>query len=123
MSNILAVAFGGAIGAVGRYLLMGAIGVTGFPLATIIVNIAGSFILGSLLEISALSWSVSETMRAFLVVGCLGAFTTFSTFSMDVIYLMQKGDILKAALYIGLSVTLAVLSFAAGMYLFRHILN
>jgi len=123
MGNILAVAFGGAIGAVSRYLFMVAIGSTGFPLATIAVNIVGSFILGSLLEISALSWSMSETMRAFLVVGCLGAFTTFSTFSMDVIYLMQKGDILKAALYIGLSVTLAVLAFAAGMYLFRHILN
>jgi len=123
MGTIFSIAIGGAIGAIGRYFLMGAIGSTGFPLATIAVNIIGSFILGSLLEISALSWSMSENMRAFLVVGCLGAFTTFSTFSMDVIYLMQKGEALKAALYISLSVSLSVIAFAAGMYLFRYILN
>ena len=78
MKVLLAVAAGGAIGAVGRYLLVTQVGHwfgTAFPLGTIVVNVLGSFILGALVEIMALAWSPSLELRALLTVGVLGAFT------------------------------------------------
>ena len=87
MKILLAVAAGGALGAVGRYLVITQVGHwfgTGFPLGTIVVNVLGSFAMGLLIESAALFWSPSQELRALLAVGVLGAFTTFSTFSMDV---------------------------------------
>ncbi|MDH3239510.1 MAG: fluoride efflux transporter CrcB, partial [Alphaproteobacteria bacterium] len=95
MKVLFAVAVGGAAGAVARYLVMSAIGAvlgSGFPYATLTVNVVGSFILGLILETSALVWSPGEALRAFLVVGVLGAFTTFSTFSLDVAVLYERGE-------------------------------
>ena len=86
MSELLAVAAGGVIGAVARYLVYVAVGHllgTGFPYATLIVNIVGSFAMGVLVELMALVWSTSIEMRLFLTTGILGAFTTFSAFSLD----------------------------------------
>ncbi|MHC4917835.1 MAG: CrcB family protein, partial [Planctomycetota bacterium] len=87
MKMLLAVAAGGAVGAVGRYLVMIQVGYwlgTAFPFATLAVNVIGSFALGLLVGLMALAWSPPAELRALLVVGVLGAFTTFSTFSMDV---------------------------------------
>jgi len=123
---LMAVAAGGAFGAVGRFLVMSGAGHFighGFPYGTMIVNIAGSFILGSLVEISALVWSPSEEMRAFLVVGCLGAFTTFSAFSMDAMFLWSRGEWVSGGLYIVLSVSFGIAAFVAGMAVFRAILG
>ncbi len=122
---ILAVAAGGACGAVGRFLVMSGAGHWlghGFPYATLIVNIVGSFALGALLEISALVWSPPEELRAFLVVGCLGAFTTFSTFSMDTMALWTRGELVSAGLYVSVSVILSIAAFISGMAMFRAIL-
>lgn len=122
MKMWIAVAAGGAVGALGRYLVMvgiGAVGVIHFPIGTIVVNVIGSFLLGALVEASALVISVGPEMRAFLVVGVLGAFTTFSTFSMDVIALVQRHDTMPAAAYIVASVVLGVGAFFAAMRLVR----
>ncbi len=122
MKMWIAVAAGGAVGALGRYLVMvgiGAVGVIHFPIGTIVVNVIGSFLLGALVEASALVISVGPEMRAFLVVGVLGAFTTFSTFSMDVIALVERHDTTQAAAYIVASVVLGVGAFFAAMRLVR----
>lgn len=122
---ILAVAFGGAVGAVGRYLAVTHVSHwlgSGFPYGTLAVNVVGSFIMGALIEIFALAWSPSQALRAFLTVGCLGAFTTFSTFSMETILLVERGETGQAAIYALASVVLSVLGFFAGLQLFRAVL-
>ncbi|MBT3238286.1 MAG: fluoride efflux transporter CrcB [Rhodospirillaceae bacterium] len=123
---LLSVAFGGAFGAVMRYLMMSGVGHwlhAGFPYGTLLVNIIGSFALGSIIEISGLVWSPSQEMRAFLVVGLCGGFTTFSTFSLDVFVLIERGHMASAGLYITASVLLAVGGLYAGMHIFRQILT
>ena len=119
---LLAVAAGGAFGAVARYLLITQVGHwlgTGFPFGTITVNILGSFIMGASIEVFALVWSPPMELRAFLAVGVLGAFTTFSTFSMDVILLAERGATGQALAYVAVSVLLSIAGLYAGMHLFR----
>jgi CrcB protein len=126
MKMIVYIAAGGAIGAVARHLVAAQIGSLaghGFPWAILGVNILGSFILGALVETFALVWSPSQELRGLIVVGILGAFTTFSTFSMDVVLLYERGQMLSAALYIGASVMLAVLAFFVAMQLMRLVLS
>jgi CrcB protein len=125
MKMVLFIAGGGAIGAVFRYLVMARVGhmISGhLPYGTIVVNVLGSFILGALIEYLALVWSPSQEVRAFLVVGVLGAFTTFSTFSMDSIVLMERGNYALAGWYIAGSVVLSIAALMGGMMLFRQIL-
>jgi len=122
----LSVAMGGAIGAVGRYYLMSFIGNLfghGFPYGTVVVNLIGGFLLGALIEISALVWSPSEEIRALLVVGLLGSFTTFSTFSLDIYSLLTRGNFILGGLYIVVSVIASVVALIAGMSLLRLILT
>ena len=124
MKVLFAVAAGGAVGALARYLSMSAVGAlfgSGFPWATLAVNVVGSFILGILVELAALMWSPGEALRAFLVVGLLGAFTTFSTFSLDVAVLYERGAMLSAAAYIIASVVLCVGGLFAGLALVRAV--
>lgn len=126
MQMILAVAAGGAIGAVARYLVMiQAAHLLGaaFPWGTLTVNVAGSFVMGALIELMALVWSPGPELRAFLVVGLLGAFTTFSTFSLDVVTLAERGQWTSAGCYILGSVVLSVAGLLAGLKLFRVLLT
>ena len=126
MKILLAVAAGGALGAVGRYLIVSQIGHwlgSGFPYGTLTVNVVGSFILGALVETMALVWSPSPELRALLVVGVLGAFTTFSAFSLDVVLLGERGQSLAAALYVIASVALSVGGLFAGLRVMRLILT
>lgn len=120
------IAAGGAVGAVARYLVVVAAaqlwGIA-FPWGTLAVNVAGSFILGLLAETLALAWSVSEGVRAFLVVGMLGAFTTFSAFSLDVVTLYQRGEMVAAAAYVVASVVLAVAALFAGLAAARAVIG
>ena len=125
MKLVLAMALGGAIGAVGRHyvsmamtLLMG----HGFPWGTLVVNISGSFLMGVLIETMALVWSPSAELRALLTVGVLGAFTTFSTFSLDIATLYERGATLQLAVYIVASVGISILALFAGLRLMRLIL-
>jgi CrcB protein len=123
---LAAVALGGALGAVGRYLVMSAVALwfgLSFPWGTLTVNVVGSFAMGALIEISALVWSPSPELRALLAVGVLGAFTTFSTFSLDVVALIGRGAHTAAGAYIALSVVLSIAALFAGLHLFRSLLG
>jgi len=126
MNMIVAVAAGGAFGAVGRYLMMNVAGHWlghGFPYGTLLVNVLGSLALGALIELMALTWSPGEEMRAFLVVGILGSFTTFSTFSLDVVTLIERNNHLEAALYVAGSVFISVIALFCGMAALRQVLT
>ena len=126
MKSLLVVAGGGALGAVARYLVYivagHALG-TQFPYGTLIVNILGSFIMGALTETMALVWSASNEMRLFLAVGFLGAFTTFSSFSLDFAVLYERGQLFLCAVYVGVSVVCSIGALFAGMLLFRRLLS
>ena len=122
MKLLLAIAAGGALGAVGRHLLMVQVGHwfgTEWPFGTFLANVLGSFVLGVLIELTALVWSPSLELRSFLAVGVLGAFTTFSTFSMDAVLLYERGAQLQAAGYVLASVAFSILGLFAGMRLCR----
>lgn len=125
VSQVLFVAMGGAIGAVGRFAAVSAVGALfghGFPFGTLFVNVVGSFALGAVIEVSALAWSPSPEIRAMIVVGILGAFTTFSTFSLDVVTLMSRGETAAGLAYVAASVLLSIGALWAGMALFRAVL-
>ena len=111
MLNVIAIAIGGALGALLRYgFASGAqhwLG-KGFPYGTLIVNIIGSFLIGAVYAALIERAALSEAWRAFLIIGLLGAFTTFSTFSFETVSLIQSGALIKAALNILLSVGLCV---------------
>ncbi len=122
MKLILVVAAGGAVGAVARYVMMSAVGAmvgAGFPWATLAVNVIGCLIFGLLIEAMALFWSPGEALRAFMVVGVLGAFTTFSTFSLDVAVLYERGEFATIAAYVIASFVLSVGALFAGMAMVR----
>lgn len=121
---LLAVAAGGAVGAVARYLAV--LGVThlmgpGFPWGTFAVNVLGSFTMGLVVELTAHVWSPSPALRTAITVGLLGAFTTFSTFSLDVVMLLQRGAVLPASLYVIGSVAVCVLGLLAGIATVRMV--
>ena len=114
---IFAVAVGGALGAVGRFLVTSSVIYffgNGLPFGTLIVNIIGSFCLGVLVELFPLTWSVSPEIRTFFIVGVLGAFTTFSTFSFEVASLWSRGDLFSAGTYVIGSVFLGIVGFICG---------
>ncbi|WP_158044296.1 fluoride efflux transporter CrcB [Skermanella pratensis] len=119
---LLAVAAGGAAGSAARFVVMSAIGHwlgTAFPYGTLVVNVAGSFVMGVLVELSALAWNPSPELKALLTVGVLGGFTTFSTFSLDAAILMQRGELAASAAYMVVSVLFSVGGLFAGLFLIR----
>lgn len=125
MKLVLAIAVGGAFGAVARHFvgqqvshLLG----QGFPWSTLAVNVAGSLVMGVLVEAMALNWNVSPEIRALLTVGVLGAFTTFSTFALDAVSLHARGEDLLALTYCVASVVLCVGGVFAGMRAVRLVL-
>lgn len=91
----------------------------GFPLATLLINVLGSFLMGVLAEGFALRGAAGHPARLFLTTGILGGFTTFSTFSLDAISLYERGEPALAALYVGVSVAGGLLGLVAGMALIR----
>jgi CrcB protein len=123
---IIAVAAGGAVGAAGRYLSMSAVGALiggGFPWGTLFVNIVGSFAMGVLIELMSLVWSPNVETRGFLLIGLLGAFTTFSTFSLDVVVLAERGNWSGVAGYIAASMTLCIAGLLLGLRLTRLLIT
>lgn len=122
MTMVLAVAAGGAIGSVLRYLTVrwigGIVGVA-FPWGTLAVNAIGGVAIGALSEFFARRWSAGPEMRAFLVTGVLGGFTTFSAFSLEVVALHESGDWIGAGAYVIASVVLAVGGVMIGMAALR----
>jgi len=111
MISLLAVASGGALGAVGRHgvnsLALHFFG-EHFPWGTLGVNVIGSFLVGVIVTIFDHYWTPPEHIRYFLVTGMIGAFTTFSTFSLDLIDLWERQQYVWLAGYALSSIILSV---------------
>ena len=123
MNNYIAVALGGAIGAMGRYavsvaLIRFPVSAPWFPLGTLSVNVAGSLLIG-LVWAFLQQQSQSEFIRLFIAVGLLGGFTTFSTFSLETIFMISEGLWLRAGVNITLSVMSCLLAAGLGLALGR----
>jgi CrcB protein len=119
-----AVAAGGAIGSMARYLMAGWIQSPawgGFPFGIFFVNVSGGLVMGILTELMALKFNVSLEMRAFLATGIMGGYTTFSTFSLDSVMLIQRGAYASAATYVIGSALLSIVALMAGLWLVRTI--
>jgi len=126
MKLILAIAAGGAIGAVARHLFAAQVmhwTGGGFPWGIFIANVLGSFLMGLLVHAFMHLAEPMPALRAFLAVGVLGAFTTFSTYSLDVVLLMERGAFGQAALYAIGSAVLAILGLMGGMALGRLVFS
>ena len=121
MRTSLAIALGGAFGSLARYWVGAALaGVSAaFPVGTLLINVVGSFALGAIL--GALPAAPPSALRAGLAVGVCGGFTTFSTFSADVVTLAERGAMGRAAAYAGASVALSVAAAFAGLALGRSL--
>lgn len=124
LAKVLAIAVGGAFGAVARYL----ISVSplknlfqSFPFPTFFINVLGSFLIGFLLILLTDKFAVSENLRLALIVGFLGAFTTFSTFEMEIWELIKENQFPTAFLYLFLSVLVGFVGVALGVWLGRKI--
>ena len=119
---IISVGAGGALGAIARYLVGTLIG-QHLPnhgwIATLSVNIAGCFVMGIMAAILSGSPSISPALRGFVMVGFLGALTTFSSFALDFHMLTNKQGLLAGAGYLMASVGLSLTMFFAGLWLFR----
>lgn len=121
MQGFLAVMAGGAIGAGFRHLVgIGALRIfgVGFPVGTLTVNIVGSFLMGVLVT-AVLTRLPEAEWRLFLATGVLGGFTTFSSFSLDVAFLWERGESSTAAIYIVASVVVSIAAIFAGLALGR----
>jgi CrcB protein len=119
---VIAVAAGGALGSVARYLVgvgSGKLFGTDFPWGTLIINVTGSFLIGAFVGLLAAKWELSQAMRIFLTVGICGGYTTFSTFSLDTYYLIERGQTLASSVYMAASVVLSVGALIAALRLVR----
>lgn len=117
MTQWIAVALGGALGSLIRFALVNitpTLGVARFPLGTLLVNIVGSFLIGIAYVILVQHQLLSTPWRHFFIAGILGGFTTFSSFSLDLLQLTQQGFLLQAILYAGLSLSVGLLAAYAG---------
>lgn len=119
MNPYLQVALGGAVGALARYGVARAIAWhgPGFPIATALVNVTGSLIMGLLAALMAFRWNTH--FAPLLMTGMLGGFTTFSAFSLDALVLWQRGQAMGAVLYIAGSVGLSLAAVVMGMAIGR----
>ncbi|MEE9398462.1 MAG: fluoride efflux transporter CrcB [Methylococcales bacterium] len=125
MNQILAIAIGGAVGAILRFFVSNGIYAwlgRGFPYGTLTVNIIGSFLIGLLTEALILHRvAIAMEYRAAILVGLFGSFTTFSTFSLDTLYLLEQREYLKAGLNVLASVGACLLAVWLGLSVGRSL--
>lgn len=112
LSRILMVGLGGFVGAALRYVISTATAkyMGNFPLGTLLVNVAGGFLMGLLMETFSGVWAVSPEARIFLTTGMLGGLTTFSTFSYETISFFAEGSYLIGGLNAGLNLVFSLLA-------------
>jgi CrcB protein len=111
MVVFLAVGLGGGLGALLRHYLNGAVtGLSGagFPYGIMLINIIGSLVMGLLVGLFAHLGEIPQGWKVFLTTGLLGGFTTFSTFSLDSVLLLERGDYALAGIYIVGSVLISL---------------
>ncbi|HLW74861.1 MAG TPA: fluoride efflux transporter CrcB [Gammaproteobacteria bacterium] len=124
MWNYVAVALGGVVGCCARYGVSQWVQVyysRSFPLSTLIINVLGCFVMGFLFFATIERVSISPTLRMALLTGVLGGFTTFSTFAMEALLLLEDGETGYAVLYLALSVFLGLAAAFLGVYLARSL--
>ena len=122
MNMIMLVAVGGAVGSVARYLMASSIQTaTGwtFPLGTVLVNILGCFLIGVLYILLIARPDPRQDLRALLMVGVLGGFTTFSSFSLETVTLAMNGNFGGATLNVVISVAACLVGTILGVTLAR----
>lgn len=122
-TKILSVAIGGAFGAVARYLInISPLAnlFAKFPFPTFFINITGSFLIGFLLILLTDRIVLGENLRLAIIVGFLGAFTTFSTFEMEIYELARERDFFSAFTYLFLSVSLGFVGVLSGVWLAKR---
>lgn len=123
MTNYLLVFLGAGLGGALRHganeLALRLFG-SAYPVSTLAVNIVGSFAMGLLAGYFAFRAETGQFWRPFLATGVLGGFTTFSAFSLEVVLLYERGAVMHAALYVVLSVALAVAGLMLGLWCFRQ---
>ena len=123
-ARILSIAAGGAVGAVLRYLINVsplARAFEKFPFPTFFINVSGSFLIGFLLIVLTDKYEVGENFRFAVIVGFLGAFTTFSTFEMEIFELSRERYFVTAFAYLALSIIAGFIGVAAGVTLARKL--
>lgn len=122
--KIIAIGIGGALGAVARHLI-NISPVSGvfarFPLPTFLINIVGSFVIGFCVVLFADRIEITETLRMAIIVGFLGAFTTFSAFEMETFSLVREREFISAAAYVVLSVLLGFIGVVVGAELAKRV--
>ena len=124
MQHILVIGAGGAIGAILRYVVGQSVQTwtgRGFPWGTLSVNVLGSLLIGVLTVLLLEKWSDNPELRAFLLIGILGAFTTFSTFSMETVNLLMAQQFAKAMINVLASVSVCVMATWLGLYVTRQL--
>ncbi|MGF9564067.1 fluoride efflux transporter CrcB [Neorhizobium sp. JUb45] len=122
MNSMLLVAVGGAVGSVFRYLVgLWAVRLFGpaFPWGTLAINVAGSFAIGLFLEMILRRFGGSAEMRLLLMTGLCGGFTTFSSFSLDFVGLVERGAMPMALVYVAASVILSIGATFLGLFIGR----
>ncbi len=122
--NLIAIAGGGALGALLRYGVANGLHALlgrGFPYGTLAVNLVGSFLMGLLFVLLNERLVVAPEWRGFLLVGLLGALTTFSTFSIETLLLIQQADYAKALLNVVSNLLLCLVAVWAGLMLGRQL--
>lgn len=124
MKHVLYIFLGGGLGSIARYgvNLLFPLQVGKFPLATTLVNVVGSLLIGVLAGVF-LATQKHEALRLFLVVGFCGGFTTFSTFSLESLSLVEDKKIFLAAAYICVSIVAAFVGVVLGKRLSTYVLS
>ena len=121
--NWIAIAIGGAIGAVSRYGIAQVVilinGANAAPFATILVNVIGSGLMGVIYGYLSTGGMLAETVWVFIMIGFLGALTTFSTFSMDIMAAIDRGQVVYAVIYAAVSVAGSILAFILAVLMMR----
>ena len=123
MLNVLAIFIGGGLGSVSRYFVAMLLKMhnLNLPVATLTVNIIGSFILGFAVALFWSKTSVHDSVKLAVTVGFCGGLTTFSTFSWETFDLIKQGDYLLAILYAFVSVLVCVLAVSLGAFLSKYV--